>query len=470
MLLDEMRRWIDEYDLLPEKSRVLVGVSGGPDSLALLHALRGLAPEFRWTLFVVHVDHGLRGEESRRDAAFVCETADKWGLPCDVERVDVSTALHESGGNKQDVARRLRYQAFARVAARRDANRLALAHQADDQVETVLMRILRGTSPAGLAGIPVSRSWNGIQLVRPLLGVSRAEVEAYCRERGLVPRLDESNREVRFTRNRIRLELLPLLEEYNPRFRESILQLNRLAAEEASVWERMEEEALQKVATREKEGPFVLNVRRFSDLDVALQRRVIKLILNCLVEKEANEVTLSAVEGVRHLAAGPDPSAFLHLPGGLRAEREYDRIRVFRTSPETTSSVSIPSVPTRLDIPGETVFPVGRIRTFIRSNLISSQHLSGHIAVFDLDRLNQTLTVRFRRPGDRMHPKGLGGTKKVKDILIDAKVPRRLRDTLPLILHSEEILWIPGVARSEKALVSKETRRFLYMAWEESGS
>ncbi|SDW86791.1 tRNA(Ile)-lysidine synthase [Marininema mesophilum] len=463
-MLQEMRWWIDQHNLLPRESHVLVGVSGGADSLALLHALGELAPRYQWRLTAVHVEHGLRREESLEDAKFVVQMAKNWGIPVVVECVRVEDTLKKKGGNKQDVARRLRYDAFARVATERNVDVLALAHHADDQVETVLMRILRGTSPAGLVGIPLSREWSDLRLVRPLLGVTREEVEAYCVEKGLTPREDASNQDVNYTRNRIRLELLPLLETYNPRVRESILQLSNLAQGEVSHWKPLEERAWKEVVVKEMEGWITLDIKRLNTLDIALQRRVIKLILNCLVKKEANFSIHHAVEGIRNLIIGSNPAATLYLPGEMKAEREYDCLHVFcKPQERSTSTLTHPLQPLHLHIPGKTELPYGTFRAWTSSQL--PPDLEDNCAVFDLAVLQEPLTVRFRRPGDRIRPKGLHGRKKVKDILIDAKVPKRKRDRIPLVFHGEEILWIPGLVRSEWALVDRDTTTHLILSW-----
>ncbi|WP_169713793.1 tRNA lysidine(34) synthetase TilS [Paludifilum halophilum] len=466
-MLDRVRHSIEKYSLLPRGVTVLTGVSGGPDSMALLHALWKLAPEQDWRVVAIHVNHLLRGKESEEDERYVRSRCREWGIPCQVERVDVTARVREKGGNRQAVARDLRYEAFRRAVMSYRAKHLALAHQADDQVETILMRLIRGAAPMSMAGIPRSRSWRGIRIVRPLLDVFREEVESYCDEHRLSPRLDQSNRSRRYTRNRVRLDLIPQLLQYNPRAKEALLQFTRIAEDEESFWKEVVGETAVKVILSRSEEEIVLDAEALTALDIALQRRLIKLILNCLVENETTEANLHAVEQVRRLAGQSDPSARVNLPGGAGAEREYRLLRVFRTFPDPPDPVRISPGSYPLAVPGETGdFPFsGCFRARIESRPIPPEEFNGRYAVFDADVLRFPLHIRSRQPGDRLQPKGLGGTKKVKDILIDAKVPRRLREELPLVLSGEEIVWIPGVVRSEAALVTKDTRRFLYLEW-----
>lgn len=433
--------------------------------MALLHALWCLSPEEDWKIVAVHVNHQLRGEASEADQAYVETCCREWGIPCDIRRVDVSARLRERGGNLQDVARRLRYAAFREAAVKAGADKLALAHQADDQVETVLMRFLRGTGIGGLAGIPLSRPWNGMVLVRPLLPFFREEIEAYCREEGLKPRRDESNDSPAYTRNRLRHRLIPQLAEFNPRVKEAILKLSLLAAEEEKVWERLEAEASEKVTVRRGEWEIALDVPALREQPVALQRRLIKLHLNYLVKDGAVEVPMNAVDRVLSLAAAGGTGSRVHLPGNLEAEREYERLHLRKVdgggSPAPGGTV------VSLAVPGVTSLPEmgGVIEARLAERPLTAGELSGRWAVFDADRLEHPLHVRPRRPGDRMRLLGLAGSKKVKEIMIDAKVPRRMRNRLPMVIHGEEIIWIPGLRRSDWAPVTNQTRRYLYLMW-----
>ncbi|MDR6227091.1 tRNA lysidine(34) synthetase TilS [Desmospora profundinema] len=461
-MLEEKRVCEWEDRLLPRGSRVMVGVSGGPDSMALLHRLWSLAPERDWALIAVHVNHGLRGEESAEDARFVQSWCGKQSIACRVEQVDVSGTLDDHGGNKQDVARRLRYEAFRRVAEAEEMDHLALAHHGDDQVETLLMRLLRGTGTQGLSGIPRRRRWRGMWIVRPWLDVTREEILAYCDRHHISFRMDASNEDPAYTRNRVRHELAPLLARFNPRFRQALLQLSRLAADEEQVWERLTKEAFDEIRTGEDGKRITVDAVRLNGLEVALQRRVIKLILNCLVKESAIDANWQAVERIRELAAKDAPSTRTPLPGGGWAERDY---HLLHFSPPAEGEKPPGDVFLPLKLPGETPWIGGSICAWFTSDRPPAPGPDQEWAVFDRDRLPSPLAIRTRRPGDRMRPFGLGGSKKVKALLIDAKIPRRDRDRIPLITAGEEILWIPGVARSDVATWDDCTRGYLVLRW-----
>lgn len=468
MFLDQLEKEIEQYQLLTTGEKILIGVSGGPDSIALLHGLHQLSEKNKWSLFVVHVNHQLRGEESERDACYVQDCCRKWGIPCQVEKVDVQGVLQTEGGNRQAIARTLRYDAFRRTAKRWQLKKLALAHHADDQVETILMRFLRGTGVTGLAGMERLREWDGIQLIRPMLSISRQAIESYCEEEELSPRLDQSNFSLDYTRNRIRLQLLPILTSYNSQVKEAILQLSEMIREEENVWEELVQQAMSQVVKEKNDWSYTMEVSSFLHLPVALQRRIGKLILNCLLKQGNHEVTLESVEQLRKLAAHSSPSASIHLPGNLKAERNYHLLRL--SLPHAESKQKPPQAPppsVHLAVPGTTLLPgfMGRIEAIVSDRPIPMQQKSSDWAVFDADRLHAPIMVRSRKPGDRMTCFGLDGTKKIKNVLMEAKIPRQARDHYPLVTAEEEIIWVPGVRRSKLALVTPDTRRYLYLLW-----
>jgi tRNA(Ile)-lysidine synthase len=467
LFYDRVKQEIANRKLIGKQDHVLVGVSGGPDSIALLHVLHRLSAETGFSVGAVHVNHQLRGEESEEDARFVREFCRSLALSCDVVRVDVSGKRKELGGNKQAIARQLRYDAFQEVARKRKATKLALAHHADDQLETVMMRLIRGTGVSGLAGMEWERRWQGIGLIRPLLGVTKEEIEHYCREQGLHPRLDSSNLSNDYTRNRLRHELVPLIHSFNPRVADAVLRLSELIREEEKIWEKLTLEAADQVVAKQENGQFLVDVSSFLHLPVALQRRVVKLILSYLWDYGTHEVTLDSVEQVRNLAQLPSPSAMIHLPGGIIAQREYEKLilKVHSSTNEQTTPILSETIP--LSIPGVTSLPglLGKIEVLETDEPIHRMRMGPNSAVFDRDKLKEPLYVRFRRPGDKMKPLGMTGRKKVKSLMMEAKVPKRIRDQYPLVVTKDEIVWIPGIKRSGAAPVTPDTRRFLYLHW-----
>ena len=426
---------------------VLVAVSGGPDSVALLWALEALARELRLTLSVVHVDHGLRAG-SAEGAAFVERLARARGLPVAVERVTVGP-----GGSLEARAREVRYAALAEHAARTGADRVALGHTADDQAETVLMRLLEGAGPRGLAGIPPVR---GI-FIRPLIETRRSEILAALTAAGLAWREDPSNRDLKLLRNRIRHELLPFLAaSYNPAI---VPALNRAAALSRGLLADLGAAAADELTAAGVVGPdeIVLARSRLAALpgDVAAE------VLRLAAERLGRTAPLRAWahRGLRRVLGDPSPRRPLAV-GGVTIEVSGDRVRVAR-GPR-------PSLrPRPLAVPGLTPLPeLGRaltVRVFARPPEYAAPRDRDRVA-FDADRLEPPLAVRARRAGDRFVPFGGPGERRLKSFLIDADIPRWERDGLPLVLAGGAIVWVVGVRRAASAPVTATTRRVLEIA------
>lgn len=438
--------------------RVVVGVSGGPDSVALLDVLYRLRGQLGIELVVAHLNHLLRGREAAADAACVARLADRYGLPLVLEECDVREAWRRRGGSLQAVAREVRYRFYERAAEETGAVRVALGHQADDQAETILFNFLRGTGIAGLAGIPPVRE----RYVRPLLAERRRTIEEYCRERGLAPREDASNVKPVYTRNRLRLELIPYLErEYNPNLVPTLLRMAEVLREEEALLEAEAGRVLAGVMRAEGEGAVVLERRPLLELPPALQRRVIRGAWDVL--PDGAELPFEHVQRILNLARRPRGGGRVDLPGGARAEREGDRLVLRRGGGERPAPFSYP-----LAVPGETAVPeAGKVITATvagaADGLPDPRRLAPRGTVLDLDRLAPPLTVRSRRPGDIFRPSG-GGTVKLKKFLIDAKVPRSMRDAVPLVVDAEgRIAWVAGLRTAEFCRLTPRTRRALIL-------
>ena len=279
--LDELSSLAAAEELWSPGDRIVVAVSGGPDSTALLHMLHRLAPSERLTIVAAHVDHGFRGEVSAREAESVRQLASSLGVPCETAFIDVPAYIEETGMNAQAAARLRRYAFLHETAAKYGASRIALAHHADDQAETVMMRILRGTGPGGLAGIPIRRSEKNVELIRPLLRTYKADILRYCENWRLAYSHDSSNGNRTYTRNAVRLDVLPYLAKFNPQLSEALVRLSELATAEDDWMERETAAAFERYVMTGREG-CQMNRKALLDLHVALHRRLINLILNCV--------------------------------------------------------------------------------------------------------------------------------------------------------------------------------------------
>ena len=460
-LPERVLKFARERKLFEKGEKVVVAVSGGPDSVALLDILYRLRGDLDISLLVAHLNHKIRPGEAEEDARFVKGLAEGYGLPFVYGEEDVPRLASEEGMSIEEAAREARYNFLRRVAEEQGAAKVALGHNRDDVVETVLLNIIRGTGPDGLAGMSPVRE--GI-FVRPLLCCSREEIERYCQERGLSWRLDSSNLDTAYTRNRIRHVLLPLLErEFSPRIRERLLRLAELAG--------LDSEALNEAARR-----MVLSAASVAEGKVALPLALIESApehLKGRIVRQAYLLTMGTLRDLDHvhvkavlsLLRSP-PGSQVCLPGAV-ARRSYNFLTIERGGrglPEPTPfEVQIP-------IPGEAEIPEAGAR--IEAVLTSRKGIpeppkspDPFVAFFDASLVEPPLVARSFRPGDRIRVHGLGGTKKVHDVFVDEKVPRERRKRLPLICDrgGERVLWIPGVARSEHALVAPETSEVLIL-------
>jgi len=475
MLISRVQEYIREEGLLQPGEAVVVAVSGGPDSMALLHLLWRLSGELGLRLTVAHVNHGFRGEESAEEERMVEAYSRSLGLPFRVVHLDMPAYIRDTGKNSQAASRERRYAFLADTAAECGARKIALAHHAGDQAETVLMRVLRGAGPQGLSGISAERTFANVELIRPLLRINKEALVAYCEEEGVPFRIDSSNNKRHYTRNRIRLDVMPLLREFNPRLEEALVRLaDVMQAENAYLTEAAA--AAFASLVHPEDGGFAFSRKAFQGLHLALQRRLIKLLLDYLSvgPDRQDDSGYVMTEMVRRAALREGPPNFtLDLAANLQFCREYDQIRLvppddpqpflhYITEEELRAGESESFA---LTLQGSGTV----IRAFVsdsRSALPEAGRNGRDYAVFDRDSLVFPLVVRSRREGDRMSVMGLKGIKKVKDIFIDEKLPSRLRATWPILADGEgRILWLPGVRQSAYSVMTEKTARYLCMTF-----
>lgn len=451
--LEAVRQTIGRFRMFTPGDRVAVAVSGGPDSMALLHVLWTLRDELGISLLAAHMNHLLRGEESFADADFVRTTAAGLGLPVTVENVAVAELARRRGLSIEEAGREARYQFYSRILAASGADKVALAHTADDQAETVLMRFLRGAGPAGLAGIPPIRDgW----VVRPLLYVRRSEVEGYCRQVGLSPRYDPSNRDPAFLRNRLRWDLLPRLErEFNPALRRALVHLADVLWEEESWLAALVEERYRELATETPEG-LRFPVDALLREPPALRRRLLRAAATHLTGRFA-ALDFDHVEAVTNLLTAPT-GARVDLPGGLAAYREYGFL-FFVHREKLQPGMPGGGFAYHLPVPGSVEVPEAGLVVEAAIDPAGEEGAPqpGLSQDFDADRVSLPLIVRSRRPGDRLGAAGVG--RKVKEYFIRKKIPRRERESIPLLVGADgAVLWIIGHKHAGEFAFSPESR------------
>lgn len=434
-----------EQDMAPKGARILAAVSGGADSVCLLHVLCELGFEVE----VAHFDHQTRNGQSARDAEFVAQTAERLGVPFHLESRPVQQEARDSKKSFEEYARSARYEFFSRTAFLRKCDAVATGHHADDNAETVLMRLIRGTTPAGAAGIPPVGEWGGARVIRPLLNVTRDEIIAYLARHKLTYREDITNIDVTYPRNRIRHELLPLLaRDYNPRVRQALLRFTETQRTDAMFLDRLAERAFNRCVSDN-----AINRPKFRDHPEPLRRRIIMRMASALGVKDMPwERVLAAVHFLIFGATGEqfDLGAGVRLQNGRSTA---EPVRELEAWPETP-----------LHLPGVTA-AMGK---FIRTRLLDHRpapdlaaYCTPDLQVFDAVAAGSELTVRNRRPGDSFQPFGMKGRKKLRNYFIDVGVPAFERDAQMLLTGGGKILWIAGWAISQDAAVKVSTKRFL---------
>ena len=454
-------------------STLVVACSGGPDSTALLLCLDRLREAHGLSLLVAHLNHDFRGDEADADAAFVQQLAASLGLPCSVDKQDPIAYQKERGiSSFEQGAREMRYTFLAAAAESVGASAVVTGHTADDLAETVLLHLLRGAGLHGLRGMTELAPWpwpgqgQGVSLFRPLLGVTKDEAKAYCRDIGQDFREDSGNYLWRFTRNRVRHQLMPLLaEDFNPRVREALTRLARTAAEEVDFLEQELDRVWPETAAEDHAG-VVLSASALLGLHPALRRLALRRAY-VQVTGDARRIGENHLAAMLRLAESEAGERELDLPGGVKLRQSYGELRVSRSSGPAGSFPELPGehpISFAVGVGGPRMFQVGPWRVTVSA--WDGQENAD--AIFDgpdaysvlLDReaLGDSGAIRTRRPGDRFQPSGMQGHKKLQDFFTDIKVPRHLRDTTPLLVCARGIAWVAGYRAAEWAKVGEGDR------------
>jgi tRNA(Ile)-lysidine synthase len=450
--------FIREYGLVSGNEKVVVAVSGGPDSVCLVHLLNAVKDHLNIQLHIAHLDHGLRGEESEAEADYVSKLAEKLGLPLTIETRDVGKWSREKKISLEEAAREVRYRFLDETARQAGATRVAVGHTRDDQVETTLMHYLRGAGTQGLRGLrpaaplPYAAHDDGIWVIRPLLSVRREETVSCCRDYGLQPCTDSSNKDTRFLRNRVRLELIPLLKQYNPEIEDALIRLADLAGEDADFIDEQASAVCNQVATRE--GCMTcLDSGKVRSLPLALQRRVFRIVLG-QTYGSLRDVEAAHVDSLVRLLFG-NTGKCVYLPDGVLAANERNRMII------SDPGASICPWPVQdreysLKVPGETIIPGWRVTASVMNeNFFREDDIFS--ASFDPKKTGGRLLVRGRRPGDRFHPLGMTHSRKLQDFMVDSSIPRTWRDAVPIVCSPSQIVWVVGWRMDERVKVTTST-------------
>jgi tRNA(Ile)-lysidine synthase len=444
----------------------VVSVSGGGDSVCLLHILVRWRKELGVELHVAHLNHQLRGAESDSDAIYVSDLARRLAVSATIERRNVAAYRDQKSASSEEAARDVRYNFLSEVASSIDASKVVAGHTRDDHIETIVLHLLRGAGITGLCGLqprsllPYGEKGEQLEVVRPLLELTRQETLDYCHLYNLAPRSDSSNISPSFLRNRVRLELLPLLRSYNPSIDTALLRLADIAIDDISF---IEEKAslLWKDLSSEQDGIIYLDMSQMVALPRTMQRQIFRRAIKQL-RGNLKDIEADHIEAMMDLLLKPAGKK-LCLPDGLTLSTEYGRLVL---SPAQTSTCPLPPLKgvSKINIPGETDLPGWRVRADIVQEVVGDDN--GLAANFDLNKAGRELVVRRRRPGDRFQPLGMRQTKKLQDFMVDSKIPSSWRDRVPLTCSPKQILWVVGWRIDDRVKVTKNTNEILRLRFE----
>jgi len=459
MLLEQVKRTIDRYHLLDKGDRLIVGVSAGVDSMVLLHLLNAYRQEFDLFLIVAHINHGLRPKESEKEAELVQKESERLGLTFEYGQFNVKEFQKVRGISLQNAARKIRFHFFNVLLQKYNANKIVLGHNADDQAETVLLRLMRGSGLKGLKGmLPIRER----RVIRPLLEVWRGEIESFAEKMKIPYLLDSSNLKKNYLRNRLRLTLIPLIEkEYQPNFKEIILRTLVILREENDYLERGAEEAYHKIVQEEKDA-LSFKFSQYQSLHPAIQWRILQKMWGRIYK---GGMLIEVREGIEvdHVYKKLHqlyPSFLLELPHGVSLEKRYDLVLMKKGWVKP-----VPPFEVELISPGRTyIKEIGRevvIEETSWSDQIKHLYRLPDMALLDYQSLQFPLKIRNFRPSDRFQPLGVKGTQKLKEFFIDHKIPKFERPRIPLLISGEMIAWVVGYRINERVKVTEKTQRVL---------
>ena len=453
--------YIKNNNLIEPGDKILVALSGGPDSICLLNILFELKDKLEIDIGAAHLNHLLRGEDAFKDEDYVINICKDMNIPCFVKRVDINKYSKEQKLSSEMAGRKARYDFFDEIVMENGFNKIATAHNANDQAETILFRLMRGTGLEGLAGIKVSRE---NKVIRPILCLSRTEVEEYIEAKELSPRIDKSNFEKIYNRNKIRLDILPYMKE---NFNKDIIQtLNRMAVLLQKDNEFLEELAFnsyEKYCIKDKDY-FIIKKEAFKENEVIVTRILRRAISE--YSKTNYDFEMKHIYEIYHLAKNTS-GKIVDLPNKIYAENIYGDIYI-KYKDKKCKGIDKEEVLVfnKYDIInnlvefGEFKFKFTVINSYDNTDIIGLKQ-NNLIKYFDFDKINNTISIRNRRDGDKIIPLGMHGNKKIKDIFIDMKIPKNDRETIPLLCFDEKVSWITGIKISEEYKITNKSKNIL---------
>ena len=454
MIFEKVLSTINKYNLIQKGDKIVLGLSGGPDSICLLHILNRLKQDLDIELYAAHLNHQIRGIEAQKDALYFAQMCESMGITYFIKSIDVPKYCEDNGVSIEEGARKLRYEMFDEIKNKTKCNKIAIGHNLNDQAETVLMRIMRGTGLQGLRGIEYIRE-NGI--IRPILDLERSEIEAYCKEHSLNPRIDESNLESIYTRNKIRLELIPYMKDnFNSNIVESIVRMSNSLRSDSDY---IEEQALIKFdeVCKFNSDSVEINLNKYKNLHNAIKVRIIRNSIKCILG-DTNFLDQKHIEDVIGLENENKINKRLNLPRGIFAYRKQGTILL------TNKEIVNEEIEFCYNIPSNGFIKLKELNMIVETTTMSIDRYNSSrkdklSKVFDLNKIKGGITIRNRKQGDKI--KLASGSKKLKDLFIDLKIPREDRCKVPVMVDTEGVIFVGDYKSSENYKVDSQTKEVL---------
>lgn len=466
MILEKVKNTIEKHSMLKKGDKVIIALSGGPDSVCLMDVLSRLKDEYGIRLYAAHLNHQIRGIEAQKDAMFCMKRCEEEGIMCFIKAYDVPAYSREKGLSIEEGARELRYGMFFELQKKLSADKIAVAHNLDDQAETLIMRMMRGTGLEGLKGMEYSRS-DGI--IRPLLDVTRAEIEAYISQRGLSFRIDSTNLEDIYTRNKIRLRLIPYMaDNFNVDIKKALSRMGSLLSDDAEYINSCAKTEFDRVCSMEGEGEVRIDTDALTALHNAISSRVVRMAIGAILG-DIKGVQQVHIEYVIELARGGKEGSRIDISRGLMAIKENGRIVIKKNQ---APDLNAEKMSFDYELESEGSVRIEEIGVRVQTKIIDkgdSLHIERdrRTAYFDFEKVKGKLSVTSRMEGDRIRPIGLGGTKKLKDLFIDLKIEREKRDYIPVLRDENGVMWVMGYRLSEDYRVDAHTKKLLKVTFTE---
>ncbi|MFW6269478.1 MAG: tRNA lysidine(34) synthetase TilS [Bacillota bacterium] len=463
-LINDFKEYLNQGSLIIKKDRLLLGVSGGPDSLTMLDLVDRIRKEFNLHIIVFHLNHQFR-EKACEEAEFVRSFCQKRNIKVIVKEYDVPGFKAKKKFSFEEAARKIRLNLMIKEANKNDIKKIVLGHNKDDLVETMLLNLFRGSALKGLTGINPISSYKEVKLIHPLLNISRKRIEKYCNFRNLNPRRDLSNEETKFSRNKIRLRVIPYVEkEINPALKDKLAQTASILREEENFLQKKAKELGDKALIDKQKDKIILSVKLLQKESAVLLRRVLREFIYYLKE-EPVDVYYYHYQAMEKLIFASETNKQIDLTGNIILKKIYDRLILQKGKSEDNYT----KYKMILNIPGEIKLPESGI---IKAELISkndnwkSYFKKQSICLCDANTIEFPLTIRNRKKGDRFQPLGMEGTKKVKDYFIDQKIVPRKRDKIPVITDNQgRIIWLAGLRMDEKFKIRDNTDKILKISY-----